>query len=74
MEQNVRDRGMTALVWVREFKEDDVEVEDDVEIGVIHEEEAGRLGQVVKDLLPQAHLLVALENRFCDVIYEWPPT
>ena len=65
---------MTTLVWVREFKEYDVEVEDDVEIGVIHEEEAGRLGQVVKDLLPQAHLLVALENRFCDVIYEWALT
>ena len=52
MEQNVRHRGMMTLVWVREFKEYDVEVEDNVEIGVIHEEEAGRLGQVVKDLLP----------------------
>jgi len=34
------------------LKEDNVEVKDDVEIGMIHEEEAGRLGQVVKDLLP----------------------
>ena len=52
-----------CLLGMSERVEADGEVEDDVEIGVVHEEEAGRLGQVVELLLPETDFFEALKIK-----------